>query len=115
MGCLHQQAPRPGSMGAFFQPMDPRPKHRRNQPNTTHLDRTPPSPLDALGVARELGNWDCHSVSHVLWLGKGAICTVGLWERDAGQSMFADAPWVTLSGPPTCPYHPTFLVVHPCQ
>ena len=34
---------------------------------------------------------------------------MGLWEGDAAQAHFADVPEVALSGPPTCPYHPTFL------
>ena len=34
---------------------------------------------------------------------------MGLWEGDAAQALFADAPEVVSAGPPTCPYHPTFL------
>ena len=34
---------------------------------------------------------------------------MGLWEEDAPQALFADAAKVPSSGPPTCPYHPTFL------
>ena len=81
--------------------------HRHHQPNTTHLDPTPP--LDALAVAGGLSSGECPIVDQVLWLGKGAIGRVGLWEGDAAEALFADAPEAPSSGPPTRPYHPTFL------
>ena len=34
---------------------------------------------------------------------------MGLWEGDAAQALFVDAPQVPSSGTPTCPYHPMFL------
>ena len=34
---------------------------------------------------------------------------MGLWEGDAAQALFTDAPKVPSLAPPTCPYHPTFL------
>ena len=34
---------------------------------------------------------------------------MGLWEEGAAQALFADAPEAVPAGPPTCPYHPTFL------
>ena len=48
-------------------------------------------------------------MDHMLWLRKGAIGRVGLWEWDAAQATFADAPEAATSGPPSCPFHPTFL------
>ena len=32
-----------------------------------------------------------------------------MWEGNAAQALFADAAGLPASGPPTCPYHPTFL------
>ena len=48
-------------------------------------------------------------MDQVLWVGKGAVGKVGLWEGDAAQALFADAPEAVPAGLPTCPYHPTFL------
>ena len=66
-------------------------------PSTATTSPTPPGwtpapPLEALAVARDLSSWDCPSVDHVLWVGKGAVGRVGLWEGDAAQALFADAP-----------------------
>ena len=93
---------RDGLQGALFNLWTPNTKHRHHQPNTTHLDPTPP--LEALAIAGNLFIWDCSSVDQVLWLGK-----VGLWGGDAAEALFADAPEVVPSDPPTYPYHPTFL------
>ena len=98
---------RDGLQGARFKLWTLDAKHRHHQPNTTQLDLTPP--LESLAVVGDLSSWDCPSVDQVLWLGKGAIGRVGLWEGDAAQALFADAPEVPSSGPPMCPYHPTFL------
>ena len=35
--------------------------------------------------------------------------SVGSWEVGAAQALFADAPAAVLAGPPTRPFHPTFL------
>ena len=48
-------------------------------------------------------------MDQVLWVGKGVVGRVGLWEGDAAQALFADAPEAVPVGPPTCPFHPTFL------
>ena len=82
--------------------MDP----RRQAP--TPPTWTPP-PLEALAVAGDLSSWDCPNMDQVLWVGKGAVGRVGLWEGDASQALFADAPEAVPAAPPTCPYHPTFL------
>ena len=42
------------------------PRHRRHQPNATHLD--PPPPPEALAIAGDLSSWDCPSVDQVLWV-----------------------------------------------
>ena len=42
-------------------------------------------------------------------MGKGAVGRVGLLEGDAAQALFADPPEAVPAGPPTCPFHPTFL------
>ena len=39
----------------------------------------------------------------------GVVGRVGLWEVGAAQALFADAPEAAPAGPPTCPFHPTFL------
>ena len=98
---------RDGLQGAPFNLWTPDAKHRHHQPNTTQLDPNPP--LEALAVAGNLSSWDRPSVEQVLWLGTGAVATVGLWERDAAQALFTDAPEVAPSAPPTFPYHGTFL------
>ena len=75
---------RDGLQGALFHLWSLDAKHHHHQPNTTHLDPTPP--LESLAVAGDLSSWDCPSVDQVLWLGKGANGRVGLWEGDAAQA-----------------------------
>ena len=70
---------------------------------------TPPSPQEALAVAGDLSSWDFPSEDQVLWVGKGAVGRVGLWEGGATKALFADAPEAVPAGPPTCPFQPTFL------
>ena len=48
-------------------------------------------------------------MDQVLGVGKGAVGRVGLWEGGAAQALFADAPEAVPAGPPTCPFHHTFL------
>ena len=96
-----------GLQGAFFNLWTPDPRHRHHQPNTTHLDPTPPN--EALAVAGDLSSRDLPSVDQVLWVGKGAVGSVGLWEGGAAQALFADAPEAVPAGPPSRPFHPTFL------
>ena len=48
-------------------------------------------------------------MDQVLWVGKGAVGRVGLWEGDAAHALFADPLESVPAGPPTCPFHPTFL------
>ena len=60
-------------------------------------------------VVGDLSSWDCPSMHQVLWFGEVAVGRVGLREGDAAQALFAAAPDVAPSGPPTCPCHPTFL------
>ena len=62
-----------------------------------------------MAVARDSFSWDFPCVDQVLWVGKGAVGRVGLWEGGAAQALFADAPEALPAGPPTCPFHPTFL------
>ena len=85
---------------------------RQAPPSATqhHPPRSPPPPLASLAIASDRSSRDCPGVDQVLWLGKGAKGRVGLWERDAAQALFADAPEVPSSPPPpTCPYHRIFL------
>ena len=89
---------------ALFHLWTPDPRHKHQQPNTTHLDATPPK--EALDFAGDLSSWNFPSV---LWVGKGAVGRVGLWEGDAAHALFADPPESVPAGPPTCPFHPTFL------
>ena len=70
-----------GLQGALFNLWTPDPRHRHHQPNTMHLDPTPPK--EALAVAGDLSSWDFPSVDQVLWVGKGAVGRVGLWEGGA--------------------------------
>ena len=72
---------RDGLQGALFTLWTPDAKHRQHQPNTTHLDRTPP--LEALAVVGDSSSWECPSTDHVLGLGKGVVGRVGFWEGDA--------------------------------
>ena len=48
-------------------------------------------------------------MDQVLWVGKGAVGRVGLWEGGVAEALFADAPEAVPASPPTCPFHPTFL------
>ena len=48
-------------------------------------------------------------MDQVLWVGKGAVGRVGLWEGEAAQALFADPPHTLPAGPCTCPFHPTFI------
>ena len=91
-----------GLQGALFNLWTPDPRHKHHQANATHLDATPPK--EALDVAGDLSSWDLPSVPQVLWVGKGAVGRVGLWE-----ALFADPPQTLPAGPPTCPFHPTFI------
>ena len=87
--------------------MNPRPRTQTPPPQ----DHTPGPhpPKEALDVAGDLSSWDFPSVDQVLWVGKGAVGRVGLWEGGAAQALFADPPESVPAGPPTCPFHPTFL------
>ena len=96
-----------GLQGALFNLWTPDPRHKHHQANTTHLDATPPK--EALHVAGDLSSLDLPSVDQVLWVGKGAVGRVGLWEGEAAQALFADPPQTLPAGPPTCPFHPTFI------
>ena len=96
-----------GLQGALFNLWTPNAKHRHNArpiPRTW----TPPSP-EALAVAGDLSGWDCPSVDQLLWVGKGVVWRVGLWEGAPGEALFADAPELVPAGSPTCPFHPTLL------
>ena len=90
-----------GLQGALFNLCTPDAKHSHHQPNTTLLDPTPP--LEALVVAGDLSSSDCPNVDQVLWLGKGTVGRLGLWEGDAAHALFADAPDAASSAPPTTP------------
>ena len=79
--------------------MDPRPP-TQTPPGQRHtLGRQPPK--EAPHVAGDLSSWEFPSVDQVLWVGKGAVGRVGLWEGDAAQSLFADLPESVRAGPPT--------------
>ena len=100
-------AAKDGLQGALFDLWTPDPRHCHHQPNTTHLDPAPPK--EALHVAGDLSSWDFPSVDQVLWVGKGLVGRVGLWEGGATQALFADALEAVPASPPTCPFHPTFV------
>ena len=94
-----------GLRGALFNLWTPDPRHKHHQANTTHLDATPPK--EALDVAGDLSSWDLPSVNQVLWVGKGAVGRVGLWEGEAAQALFADPPpRRSLQAPPPAPSTP---------
>ena len=76
---------------------------------TSPTPRTWTTPYEALAVAGDLFSWDLPCVDQVLWVGKGVAGRVGLWEGGAAEALFADAPEAVPAGPPTCPFHPTFL------
>ena len=96
-----------GLQGALFHLWTPDRRHKHHQPNTTHLAATPPK--EALDVAGDLSSWNFPRVDQVLWVGKGAVGRVGLWQGDAAQALFADPPDLVPAGPPTCPFYCTFL------
>ena len=96
-----------GLQGALFHLWTPDRAHKHHQPHTTHLDPTPPK--EALDVARDSSSWDFPSVDQLLWVGKGAVGRVELWEGDAAQALFADPPESVPAGPPTCLFHASFL------
>ena len=107
--CRHHGMPalpgaKDGLQRALFNLWTPDAKHRHHQPDTTHLD--PPPPLDTLAVAGDLSSRDCPSVDQLLWVGKGAVGRVGLWEGDAAQALFADAPKAVAARPPHLPVPP---------
>ena len=106
-GCLPSPTPRMGCRGLFLTCGPPTPDTNTTRP-TPHT-WTPPPPKEALDVAGDLSSWDCPSVHQVLWVGKGAVGRVGLWEGEAAQALFADPPQMVPAGPPTCPFHPTFI------
>ena len=87
--------------------MDPDRGHRHHQPNTTHLDPPPPRrPWTLLGI--------CPAGTSSAWTrccgwGSGWLGGWRLWEGGAAHALFADAPEAVPAGPPTCPFHPTFL------
>ena len=87
--------------------MNPRPPPP--PPPAQHHAPGPHPPKEALEIAGDLSSWDFPSVDQVLRVGKGAIGRVGLWEGGAAQALLADAPVAVPAGPPTCPFHPTFL------
>ena len=93
-----------GLQGALFNLWTPDPRHKHHQPNTTHLDATPPK--EAPDVAGDLSNWDLPGVDQVLWVGKGAVGRVGLWEGEAAQALFADPPPDAPGRPPHLPLPP---------
>ena len=82
-------------------------QHCHHQPDTTHLDPTPPK--EALDVVGDLSSGDFPTVDQLSRVGKGAVWRVGLWDGAAPQALFADAPVSVLAGPRTCPFHRTFL------
>ena len=79
-----------GLQGALFNLWTPDPRHKHHQANTTHLDAIPPK--EALDVAGDSSSWDLPSVDQVLWVGKGAVARVGLWEGEAAQALFLAQP-----------------------
>ena len=106
MGCPRSPTPRMGCRGLFLTCGPPTPGTATTIP--TPRTWTPP-PQEALAVAGDLSSWDFRSVDQVLWVGKGAVGRVGLWEGGATQALLADAPEAAPAGPPTCPFQPTFL------
>ena len=91
-----------GLQGALFNLWTPDPGHRNKQPNTTRLD--PPS--RGLGRCWEFVQLGFPSVNQVLWVGKGVVVRVGLWEGGAAQALFAVAPEAVPAGPPHLPLAP---------
>ena len=107
MGCLPSPTPRMGCRGLFFTCGPPTPGTATTSP--TPRTWPPAPPQEALAVVGDLCSWDFFIVDQVLWVGKGVVGRVGLWEGGATQALFADAPEAVPAGPPTCPFHPTFL------
>ena len=93
--------------GGSFSLVDPR--RRAPPPPAQHHPPGPRTPHEALAAAGDFSSWDCPSVDEVLWVGKGAVGRVGVWEGGAAQALFGDAPEAGPAGPPTCPCHPSFL------
>ena len=96
-------------MGLFLTCGPPTPGTATTSP--TPRTWTPPPPKEALDIAGDLSSSDFPGVDQVLWVGKGAVGMVGLWETGAAQALFADAPEAVPAPPPppNCPFHPTFL------
>ena len=107
MGCPPPLTPSMGCRGLFL-PCGP-PTARTATTSPTPRTWTPPPPKEALNVPGDLFSWEFPSVDQVLLVGKGAVGRLGLWEGDAAQALFADPPEAVPAGPPTCPFHPTFL------
>ena len=107
MDYLPSSTPRMGCRGLSLTCGPPTPD--TNTPRPTPHTWTPPPPKEVLDVAGDLSNWAFPSVNQVLWVEKGAVGRVGLWEGDAARALFADPPESVPAGPPTCPFHPTFL------
>ena len=97
-----------GCRGLFLTCGPPTPGTATTSP-TPRTSTPPPPPQETLAVAGDLSSWDFPSVDQVLWVGKGVVRRVGLWEGGAAQALFADAPDAVPAGVPTCPFHPTFL------
>ena len=93
-----------GLHGALFNLWTPTPDTNTTRP-TPHT-WTPPPSKEALDVAGDLSSWDCPSVDQVLWVGKGAVGRVGLWEGEAAQALFADPPPDGPGRPPHLPLPP---------
>ena len=106
MGCLPSPTPRMRCRGLFLTFGPPTPGTATISPTPRTY---PPPPKEALAVAWDLSTWDFLGVDHVLWVGKGVVGRVGLWEGGAARALFADAPEAVPAAPPTCPFHPTFL------
>ena len=106
MGCLPSSTPRMGCRGLLSTCAPPTPGTATTSPTPRTWTA---SPQEALAVAGHLSSWDFPSVDQVLWVGKGVVGRVGLWEGGAAQALFADAPEAVLAAPPTCPFHPTCL------
>ena len=96
-----------GPQGALFNLWTPTPDTNTTRP-TPHT-WTPPPPRRAWTLLAICPAGTAQSVDQVLWVGKGAVGRVGLWEGEAAQALFADPPQTVPAGPPTCPFHPTFI------
>ena len=94
--------PRMGRRGLFLTCGPPTPSTTTTSP-TPPTWTAPPPPREALAVGGDLSGWDCPSVDEVLWVGKGAVGRVGLWEGCATQALFADAAEAVPPLPPHLP------------